>query len=240
MPTIAHLSDIHLDDELSRHYRVDARARLAKVLEDVARRGIAEAVITGDLGDDKRSVESIASAAETRNVRCRFALGNHDSLAWFKGRPEHADRELDGKLAYRFAVGGAEALVLDSSSHALGDEQLALLGDYLSGRDEGVVFCHHPVLDCGGTFMDGAFPLRDRAEAEAALRASGKRVRWFCGHYHNEYRVRSGPIVQHVTTSTSVRLKAKSAALEMDGAGFGYRIVELGGDEPSTESVWLS
>lgn len=240
MIRLAQITDIHLDDELSRHYRIDAAARLERVLDDVAAKGVRDAVVTGDCGDDAASMSRIEAAARERGIACLFALGNHDRLDWLADRADYAGRALGSKLAYEASVGGADFLVLDSSSHFIDGAQLAKLDAFVSGRDGAVVFCHHPVLDCGGTFMDGAFPLSNRDEVRALLAGSGRRVHWFCGHYHNEYCIAEGLVVQYVTTASSVRLKADSDRLEMDGDAFGYRLIDIDGANVSSETVWLS
>lgn len=239
MLRLAHLTDIHLEDELSRHYKVDSRARLSAVLDDAVARGLSRAVVTGDLGDSEDAYRAVEAEISRRGMSVLYALGNHDRQSWFDRGGALSSRRLGKTMTYETTLEGIPALVLDSSRHSIDAAQLVALRRYLEGRESGLVFCHHPVLDCGATFMDRAFPLRNRDEVRSILASSGARVRWFCGHYHHDYRVSAGLVEQYVTPSVSIQLKARSEALEMDGSSFGYRIIEIDEGLVATETVWL-
>lgn len=239
MRRIAHLTDIHLDDRLAIAHGVDTRGHLRAVLADLARRGISEAVLTGDLGETG-SLGWLFSTLSDAGIGCRVLLGNHDDPSDYRNRP--AARTLfDGDARYHAETGdGFLQLYLDSSEGFIDPGQFA----WITARCADaalplLVFIHHPVLDCGDTTMDRLFPLAGRDALRSLFLGVPQPVTILCGHYHAEHEIRTGNITQYVTASTYAQLKKQGDALEMDGDAFGYRLLELDGGVLRTQSILL-
>lgn len=234
---LAHATDLHLDDFLSAHYGVDARRSAVRVLDDIVARGIRAVALTGDIGEPG-SLGWLVGELERRGLDYRFALGNHDAAADFAALPRMAGTARADGLYYEAVLAGAPCLFLDSSSGSLGPAQAEWLGVRLAAAPSpALVFCHHPVLDCGGTAMDRLYPLKDRDAVREVLLGCGAEVRLFCGHYHTAHEQRLGNIVQCVTRSSALQIKRGGNAVDRAPDGFGYRIVAVDGTEISSEDV---
>lgn len=237
MAQIAQITDLHLDDFLTKHYQVDSRNNLLNVLDDVQAKGIDQVVLTGDLGEPE-SLGWLFDQLEARRLKFLFIFGNHDKMVNFshlalvrtKGKP-------DG-LYYTATVGGEDAVFLDSSTGTVGADQLTWLKTEL-GRRSGrvVVFVHHPVLDCGHTTMDRKFPMTNRDEVRRILDESGLEVVIFCGHYHNRHEQTQGRITQYLTTSLVIQLQRDAEEITMESKNIGYRVVEFTKREVKTQFV---
>lgn len=237
---IAQITDLHLDDFLADHYRVDTRGNFDQVLADVRRRGIVDVVLTGDLGEFSSQPWLVETLAR-HGVRPVLILGNHDHLEHFRALSlTAADCRPDG-LYFERTLEGVQTFFLDSSSGAVGETQLTWLSARLKqGAGTAVVFVHHPVLDCGGTTADRLYALANRDAVHQALAASGRDVTLFCGHYHyagGDTRT-VGRVTQHLTPSTLVQFQRTGDTVSLDTRQIGYRLIELS-DHPSTEVVML-
>jgi 3',5'-cyclic AMP phosphodiesterase CpdA len=83
MLTIAHLTDLHLDDELSNYYNINSRMNFIRVLDSILEKEIRIVVITGDLGE-KSSLDWMFSEIQKREMDYFLALGNHDEIESLK------------------------------------------------------------------------------------------------------------------------------------------------------------
>jgi len=234
---LAHATDLHLDDFLSARYGVDARRNAVRVLDDIAARGIRAVVLTGDIGEP-RSLGWLVGELERRGLDYRFALGNHDAAADFAALPRMAGTARPDGLYYETVLAGVPCLFLDTSAGSLGPAQAEWLRARLAAAPSpALVFCHHPVLDCGGTAMDRLYPLKDRDAVRELLLDCGAEVRLFCGHYHSVHEQCLGNIVQCVTRSSALQIKREGDAVDRASDGFGYRIIAVDGSEVDSEDV---
>lgn len=225
MRTVAHLTDLHLDDPMAARFGIDTRTQLLRVLADLQQRGIHELEITGDMGEPQ-AVEWLFSQIKAYHLHANLVLGNHDNPESYRAHPS-MKAHFHENLCYHARVSDGFLMIhLDSHTGALGDLQLDWLEHQLSTTVLPLmVFIHHPILDCGNTPMDRLFPLRDRAAVQACLRLHDKPVSIFCGHYHADHFIEMDMISQMVTLSTYAQLKTRGDTLEIDGAGFGYRLL---------------
>ncbi len=239
MRRIAHLTDIHLDDGLAIAHGVDTRAHLCAVLADLARRGVAEAVLTGDLGESE-ALDWLFSTLSSAGISCRVLLGNHDNLQDYRTRPAARELFVGDVRCHAVTADGFLQLYLDSSEGFIDSAQLDWISARCTAADRPLlVFIHHPVLDCGGTTMDRLFPLEGRDALRDLFLAVPHPVSILCGHYHAVHEIHTGNITQYVTASTYAQLKTNTECLEMDGVAFGYRLLELDNGVLRTCSVLL-
>jgi len=237
MAQIAQITDLHLDDFLSKHYQVDTRKNFLNVLDDAQSKGIDQVVLTGDLGIPE-SLEWLFAQLSSRRLRFEVILGNHDTFSDFADLGSVASKKKPGGLYYTATVGGEECLFLDSSSGTVGEDQKSWLKREL-GRRSGrvVVFVHHPVLDCGNTTMDRKYPLTNREEVQKIFEDSGLEVVVFCGHYHNRHEQTRGRITQYLTTSLVVQLEREAEEITMESKNIGYRVIEFSPKAVATEFI---
>jgi Predicted phosphohydrolases len=225
---IAQVTDLHLDDVLSRWHGIDSRSHVLAVFADIRARGIETVAVTGDCGAAS-SLPWLREALDERGLAALFALGNHDSAAAFEecgliagiGSPDRG-------FYHSRRLGGADCLFLDSSPGEIGDGQLEWLCERLCDADEPVyIFTHYPIFDCGSA-VDLAFPLKRREEVQGALIRAGRRAKVFCGHYHFRHDQRIGLVEQYVAPAVIMQVRGEGQAIVTDSFDFGYRIVDLG------------
>ncbi len=228
MRTVAHLTDLHLDDPMAARFGIDTRAQLLRVLADLQKRGIREVKITGDMGEPQ-AVAWLFSQIRSHHLHASLILGNHDDPESYRAHPSTKAHFHENLCYHAKACDGFLMIHLDSHTGELGELQRHWLERQLSATTLPLmVFIHHPILDCGNTPMDRLFPLRDRTAVQASLRLYGKSVSIFCGHYHADHFIEVDMIRQLVTPSTYAQLKTGGDTLEMDDTGFGYRLLTFG------------
>ncbi|MGV3527731.1 MAG: metallophosphoesterase family protein [Flavisolibacter sp.] len=232
--TIAFISDLHIDDEVSAGANAYPRPNLEKVLADIKRRNVSHIIIGGDLGD--------ASALpwlfdQLKDFRVEFILGNHDHYA--AAAPfllQHSGKQ--NELFYSFDEDDYRYIFLDSSSETVSDAQLDWLPQQLATELQILIFIHHPVLRINSA-VDSLYPLKNRQSIEAVLRQSEKSISLFCGHCHTADFKTDGNIRQYVTPSISFQAQQSTADLQFDNSRFGYSIIELG-DSVELNVVWFN
>ncbi len=233
---IAQVTDLHLDDFMTRDAGVDGRRNVARILEDVEKRGIVDLVLTGDIGEVD-SHQWLMESISMHNLNPLFTLGNHDDLADFRRLEAVSDFVKPDGLYYSLDMEGVSCIFMDSSRGYVGDRQLSWLDHTLEHAERTVaLFIHHPVLDCG-TILDLLYPLQNRDRVREVLSESEKHISIFCGHYHTSHRQNVGNLSQYVTSSAVLQIKQHSDKVETESADYGYRIIRLSPDNISTEGV---
>jgi 3',5'-cyclic-AMP phosphodiesterase len=180
---IAHLSDLHLDDEPRAEDRV---AAVMAYLEGLA---VDAVVVTGDIADHGTASE-YARAAELLKHPAPVLVcpGNHDVRAAFRagllGLPAS-----DGPIDHAREVGGVLFALCDSTipgrgAGFLADETLDWLDGVLSGGDgPAFVAFHHPPVEVGVPLVDA---IRQSGEERLAsvLARHPRVVALLAGHVH--------------------------------------------------------
>ncbi len=210
---ILHLSDTHLyGDPTARHYgRIDTAAALRGVLDRLAGlEGVDLVVHSGDASEDG-TVESyrrlhalLDPFGATLGAPLVVAMGNHDvpaAYAQVAGPGDHDPRYQDRVIT---TVGGARAVVLDSSVPGAGyghldPAQLEWLRSVLAEPSVGgtVLVVHHPPLTAA-TRMLRALDLDGMDELAEVLVGTDVRA-ILSGHYHHEMTGQLAGIPVHVT-----------------------------------------
>ena len=236
MSMIAHITDMHIGDEFSDHYKVDSKHNFISILNDIVARRIENVAITGDCGDSEK-ISWMINELNIRGLKYFISLGNHDSIEDYKNIDQFKFRLLKDKLFYIYEFDGIKMIVLDTSKTRIGLFQMEKLRNLLNKHAYTLIFCHHPILDCGNTVMDIKFPLKDRKSVYKVL--VNKKISIFCGHYHNEYKVQTNNIFQYVTPSASIQLKKYGEKLINDGIKYGYRLIQIENGKIDTNVIWF-
>jgi len=238
--TIAHLTDLHLDDFLARQCEVDTPANLKRLMGEIGKHDIDLLVVTGDLGEERLfgELKNLLAAA---GVPWHIIPGNHDRLKDLaRGGLIDPDRIKGGEYYYSEEIRGLPFYFMDSRSEILGTAQLQWLRGKMASADEReiLLFIHHPVLDCG-TAMDQRMALKGREELSALLRESGRNVHLFCGHYHFNDIKEKGKIRQYVTPSNIMQIRGDEGNISIDTFDFGFRLIHIG-ENVQTEVIMLT
>jgi 3',5'-cyclic-AMP phosphodiesterase len=238
--TIAHLTDLHLDDFLARQSGVDTLANLNRLMGEIGKHDIDLLVVTGDLGTEERFGELKAHLADIA-VPWHIIPGNHDRVEELaRGGLIDPDRIRGGEYYYSEEIRGLPFYFMDSRSENLGTAQLQWLRGKMASADERDIFLfiHHPVLDCG-TAMDQRMALAGREKLAALLGETGRNVHLFCGHYHfNDYNEK-GKIRQYVTPSNIMQIRGDGDKISIDSFDFGFRLIHIG-ENVQTEVIMLT
>lgn len=220
---IAHITDLHLDEEFPIRHGIKTRDHLDTILKDIASKGITELICTGDIGEHK-GIEYFFEQVKSYNLS--LTLGNHDSYSevykyFKKGALPHS-----AKLYSSNSEEHLKFIFLDSSDDTIDNKQLAWLSVELSSSKPIIIFIHHPIL--GLNFMvDEMGSLKNQQEVCALLETAPVHVTIFCGHYHMDSSSTHGNIHQHITPAISFQIEKRPDSMEIDTATFGYRIIEL-------------
>lgn len=186
---LAHASDPHVgsihDDALLRTWR-SLPAALGSVLP---RPGLL--LLTGDLTDHGTAAEyeRLDELLGPLGVRCLVVAGNHDDPAVLReALPHLLGSPADGAASpavWTEVVDGVTLVGLDSSSHALGDQQLGWLDATLATVDGPVlVTLHHPPFPTGLAQLDTEWPLTDAAGLRAVVARHPVVAGVLGGHVH--------------------------------------------------------
>ena len=234
--TIAQLSDLHLDDRMSEEFGVNSRNNIITVLNDIVNNGIEYIIITGDIGLQK-SFDWLNKEIANRKLIVHYALGNHDQISTFYETDDYKNRLIENKLVYKIVINEIPILIIDSSNEVFEDDQKNIIGKYIQENTIGYIFAHHPILDCGNTFMDIKFPLKKRNDLQKYIQSKENKIIWFCGHYHNVYENNYNNIDQYVTIAVSMQIKNYSESIQIASKSFGYRKINIHENIFNTEII---
>lgn len=242
MKKIAHMTDLHLDDFLAQGTGIDSRKNCERALTLAQRRGVTQALLTGDLGEPE-SAGWLFESIRSRGMEFLVTLGNHDKPADFRRFDFLQPLIKDDGLYFSEKVDGldCECLFLDSSAEEIGSAQLDWLTQQLARAQTPVIlFIHHPILDCGNTIADRLFPLKNRDAVRQVLSESRREVTIFCGHYHfrNAIEVREKNLRQLLTPSIFGQIKQYGEEIEPETDGYiAYREIWMADGKLQTEIV---
>ncbi|GAB3931295.1 metallophosphoesterase family protein [Mucilaginibacter myungsuensis] len=232
MRTIAHITDIHLDEGLLEDLGVNTERNWRRILKDVAARGIHDVVFGGDIG----APTSYSWFFNTvKHFSFRYVVGNHDDV-------DDAERYFDGhsdgneELYYALEEDGYKQVFMDTSSEHVSDAQLQWLTQQINTDRPILLYIHHPVLGID-TPIDRKYPLHGRDQVKKALLSNLGPVTIFCGHYHMDDMQQVGNITQYVTPAASYQIAKEAGGIEKDNGKFGYRIVRIDEKNIQTELV---
>jgi len=227
MKRIAHITDIHLEEEFSTGNGVDPVKNWEKILADLNEKNITNIVFGGDIGSPKAHEYFFNSVKDYDN----FSLvpGNHDTFDEIKKHYDTSSSGSDTELYYTREDDIYKLIFLDTSTENFSEAQQEWLRAELNTGKKIIIFIHHPVLATGFA-VDNKYPLKGRESLKEILQSSGRKINIFCGHLHLQDRRTEGNITQHVTIASGFQSLKVSDEIIFDTGIFGYRIIELGDD----------
>ena len=140
---IAHITDMHLDEEFPYENQTSARKRFKNVLKDIKNKNISHVVCTGDIGEGK-GVQFFFE--QFKNTNLSITLGNHDK---FMEVSKHYDLGVDydsQKIYSSILHEYCKLIYLDSSEGIIDQKQLIWLEKELITDKPIIIFIHHPII----------------------------------------------------------------------------------------------
>ncbi len=233
---IAHITDLHLDEEFPFNDRVSARKRLGAILKDIKEENIDYIICTGDIGEN----EGIPYFFEQlKGNTLRITLGNHDKFdaisKYHDVGADHTSERFYGstlKAYFKF-------IFLDSSSGTIDGQQLEWLKKELISTKPIVIFMHHPVIGLN-LKVDEIGKLKNRNELTEMLTGTTNAIHMYCGHYHMEDTSVHKNITQYITPAVAFQIKKSPDSITLDTSISGYRIIRMEKSEISSKVKLLS
>ncbi len=220
---IAHITDLHLDEELPSINAINTRNRLDHVLRDIKREMITEVVCTGDIGENDGLSYFFA---QQKLTSLHLTLGNHDAFREISEYYKIGARYSSEKLYSSEIRDFYKLIFLDSSEGKIDVKQLLWLKKELTSSKPILIFLHHPIMGLG-LAVDKIGGLENGREVLSLLAASPQKITVFCGHYHMESEVIHNNITQYITPAVSFQIEKQPNKIEINTAVFGYRIISL-------------
>lgn len=228
---IAHITDLHLDEDFPQEQGVDTRKNLEIILNDIRNKELTHIICTGDIGESQ-SIPYFIN--RVKDYLFTLTLGNHDTYEEVTKYYSTGNRSKDKKLYSSEEKLGYKFIYLDSSSGHIDHIQLTWLGRELVTSLPIVMFIHHPIIG-SDLMVDNIGKLENREEILNTLQASNKIITIFCGHYHMEQHQTHKKIHQYITPAVSFQIEKKKDKIVIDPHTFGYRIVSFEQGKISSE-----
>jgi Icc protein len=220
---IAHITDLHLDEDYPHQDHSQTRVRFDRVLESIKSEGITHLVCTGDIGENEGVTYFFD---QLKDMTLAIALGNHDHFdtisAYYPTYADHKSKKLYGSTE----IHNHQVIYLDSSEGLIDNKQLIWLQQELEGNLPAILFMHHPIIGLKYK-VDEIGRLANREEIMPILRRSNKQINVYCGHYHMESVLVLGNVTQYITPAVSFQIKKRLNVIEIDTTSSGYRTIEL-------------
>lgn len=238
MKKIAHITDIHLEEQFSIDNGINAKKNWERILNDVTKRKIEEVVFTGDIGT-KESNEWLFDSFKKYNLSFKATIGNHDS---FSDAIRFYNPDLPkerSELFYTDEDEYSKYIFLDTSTSEISQTQFSWFKNELKTDKKIILFIHHPILETGTT-PQREYPLLGNEDINNELQKLKKEVYIFCGHLHMDDERTEGNVNQFVTPAASFQAKKYSATSEKDNINFGYRIIDINKGEVASEVIMFN
>lgn len=226
---IAFLTDLHLGTPGQSTQGVDVRRNFLNALNYLNELKPDALVVGGDVCYDMGQAQTyrwFRQRVESLPYPWFAIAGNHDTsplMARELGLEAHLR---DEEFFFEEKLGETSALFLDTGRGTCSEAQWGWLGEKLAGRDEALVFMHHPPLLAGVGHMDTNYPFRD-SSTFLELTAPLRRVTVVCGHYHVEKVVQRGNLTVYLTPSLFFQMKHDPMECVFDHFRIGIRELNL-------------
>ncbi|MGD1840618.1 MAG: metallophosphoesterase family protein [Thermonemataceae bacterium] len=234
--SIAHITDLHLDEAFPKKYGVDPQKNWRQVLRELSSKAIDEVVLGGDLG----TLEALPALFEDLVAYpVTISLGNHD-VANKKEIAHLMHYDYTEKTFYAAQDRVAfKVILLDTSTGYLPTEQLGWLKEALVTEKPVLIFMHYPVLSVD-TYVDRKHSLKNRKEVLSILKESKQDIHLFSGHYHCEAVQQEENVIQYVTPAVAHQFEQHTTTLQVTNTTFGYRLITLDDINLHTEVVYCT
>lgn len=220
---IAHITDLHLDEDFLIENNIPARKQFETILEHINTNQIDHIICTGDIGEQS----SLAYFFEKlRLYPLDLTLGNHDAFIPVSKHLKAITLVSTQKLYYSSIHGTYKFIFMDSSEGNVDKEQLLWLTNELQSSLTIIIFIHHPILRLQ-LKVDEIGGLKNYEALLSILEQHSKPITVFCGHYHMNNSSTYKNITQHITPATSYQIQKDKNQIEIDLTVFGYRIITI-------------
>ena len=228
---IAHITDLHLDEQFPFEDNISARKRIDKILASVKDNGINHIVCTGDIGENK-GIQYFFDLLKKMNLS--IVLGNHDNFIKIS-KYYNLGADYNSKKIYRSELKNHfKFIYLDSSSGIIDIEQLEWLKKELISSHPIIIFIHHPIIGLN-LKVDEIGKLKNREDLIKILEKVPNEITIYCGHYHMESIVKYKNIKQYITPAVAFQIEKNISEIIIDTTISGYRIIQLKNNELSSE-----
>ena len=230
---IAHITDLHLDEDFPFKSDAQARNRFEVILSNIEENNISNVVCTGDIGESS-GVSYFFEKLKNKSVV--ITLGNHDNFATIVKYYKQGANYRTEKFYQSITSDFFKYIYLDSSVGIIDDEQLDWLQKEIEIEIEKVlvVFIHHPIIGVPYK-VDEIGKLKNREKVLTLLTSVTNQVNIYCGHYHMESVNSYENITQYITPAVSFQIEKDTNEVKVDTKISGYRIIEIEEQELSSE-----
>lgn len=233
---IAHITDLHLDEEFPFNNLKSARIRLDSILKNIKEHDINHIVCTGDIGENKGIIYFFK---QLENINFSITLGNHDNFAAIS-KHYNLGADYNSKKIYRSQIkNDVKFIYLDSSSGSIDVKQLAWLKKELISSKPIIIFIHHPIIRLN-LKVDEIGKLKNRKDLTKILTEIPNEITIYCGHYHMESTLVYKNITQYITPAVAFQNKKDIDKIEIDTTISGYRIIQIKNTELSSKVKFLN
>lgn len=242
MELIAQISDLHLNDGLSKHFSVNIKKNLSVIFKDLKRKNISDIVFTGDYGN-KDSFYWLKSQIDKYHFRTTFILGNHDSLFDLVDSnliPKSLVKEKDQLYFSQNIYNNRIFMYLDTSKGEIDYKQIIWLKKEIDQMCDLVIFSHHPIIDCDSWITDYQMGLKNKESVQKIFFNHKGTIQIYSGHYHTELFIEKDNIKQYITPAVIMQLNYENNKITTDSFNFGYKILYISEDCITSENVLFS
>lgn len=220
---IAHITDLHLDEDFPFNDNVSARKRFDKIVESINNNTINHVVCTGDIGENEGVLYFFN---QLKKIDLSITLGNHDNFEeiykyYQLGADDASKKFYRSELKNNFKL-----IYLDSSSGTIDDKQLQWLEKELISPNPIIIFIHHPIIGLN-LKVDAIGKLKNREELVKILEKVPNNITIYCGHYHIESTVVYKNIKQYITPAIAFQIEKNIDEIQINTSISGYRIIQI-------------
>lgn len=236
MKKIAHITDLHLDEQFPFGDKISARKRFDKILESIKDNNINHIVCTGDIGENKGILYFFD---QLKKMNLSIALGNHDNFMEIS-KHYNLGADYSSKKIYRSELENYfKFIYLDSSSGIIDVKQLEWLKKELISSNPIIIFIHHPIIGLN-LKVDEIGKLKNREDVITILERVPNKITIYCGHYHMDSTLTYKNIKQCITPAVAFQIEKAPYEIKVNTTISGYRIIQIENKALTSEIKILS
>lgn len=194
MLKIAHITDSHISEDGINIEESDPKQKFIAVLDKISISDYDIIIHTGDLSypDGNASVYKwIKEKLDKIEIPYYLTPGNHDNSSLMQEIFNLKNLPPRVILTGVIAAKGESLMFLDSSSERLTLKQSTWVTREIEIQDDDLfLFMHHPPCLCDVKVMDKKYPYKTPDFFQKTIKASGRKLTMFTGHYHIEKTVK--------------------------------------------------
>jgi len=233
---IAHITDLHLDEQFPFEDKISARKRFDKILESIRCHSINQIICTGDIGEKKGILYFFE---QLKKMNLSITLGNHDDFMEVS-KHYRSGADYSSKKIYRSELENYfKFIYLDSSSGIMDNKQLHWLKKELISPNHIIIFIHHPIIGLN-LKVDEIGKLKNREAVINILEEVSNKITIYCGHYHMESTITYKNVKQHITPAVAFKIEKDPSEIKINTTISGYRIIQIENKALTSEVKILS